>query len=151
MNFAVWTYRSHCPNEKTPYYDHVWGHHRRNLPVSERQLSTNAFAAPYGAGQGRVGRPAYCEIRAVAKAPAAMCSTTGSAFLEMWAGQGSLSANFDRCAGQDSIARLPTPSGAASICRLARLQNTSCNDLKTHDNQITFLWTLMRISDIFAS
>jgi hypothetical protein len=93
----------------------------------------------------------HIEIRAVAKAPAAIYSTTGSAFLEMWAGQGSRSANFDRCAGQDSIARLPNPSGAASICRLARLQNTSSNDLKTLDNQITFLWHLMRISDIFAS
>jgi hypothetical protein len=68
-----------------------------------------------------------------------MYSTTGGAFLEMWAGQGSRSANFDRCAGQDSIARLPNPSGAASICRPARLQNIHNNDLKAHDNQITFL------------
>jgi hypothetical protein len=93
----------------------------------------------------------HIEIRANAKAPPAMYSTTGSAFLEMWAGQGSRSASFDHCAGQGSIARLPNPSGAASICRLARLQNTFCNNLKTHDNQIIFSWHLMRISDIFTS
>jgi hypothetical protein len=90
-------------------------------------------------------------MRADAKAPAAMYSTTGGAFGEMWTGQAVEQQTVISARAKFLLRIFPIPLVWLPSASLPDCVDTSCSDLKAHDNQITFLLYLMRIPDIFVS